>query len=115
MIAMSAQPRPQPHANGTAATTASSGTTMKTARSPFSKFPLGLGSISGLACGLVEVDGDAVGAAVMRDPPGGRETYAYATVTYGGVGYARCPPEFGQTCRVSHTAVTTPQDRSLVT
>src|SRR3569833_715545 len=100
MIAMSAQPRPQPHANGTAATTASSGTTMKTARSPFSKFPLGLGSISGLACNLEVVDGVAVGATVMRDPPGGRETYTNTTKTNSDKGKTRCPPEFGQTCRV---------------
>src|SRR3569833_90217 len=105
MIARSVQPSPQPHANGTAATTAMSGTAMKTPMRTFSKVPLGSGSISGMACGRALVVGVPAGAIVMRVPPAGRKTYGYATVTYGGVGYATCPVEFDQTCRVGHTTV----------
>src|SRR3569833_421772 len=99
MIARSVQPSPQPHANGTAATTAMSGTAMKPPMRTFSKVPMGSGSISGMACGRALVVG----------VPAGRKSYGYASETYGGVGYARCPVEFGQTCRVGHTTVAASQ------
>src|ERR1700750_2026558 len=101
---MSCQPRPQPHANGTAKSSASSGTATKMPTRVRWPAPPGA-SRSGLACrgvfGAVRISGGAAissSSFLLLDGPGvrgvsdracGRQLlYAYVTVTYGDVIFA---------------------------
>src|ERR1022692_71578 len=119
-ITTSCQPRPQPQATGTAATSARNGTATKRATRTRSKVLLGSGLMSGRARagpragGASTVSGVAVRSVVAvigvprslggsadgwRAPshtPGfrGRCKYAYVTVGYDTVGCARAEPRF---------------------
>src|SRR5690348_10364619 len=101
---MSCQPRPQPQASGMAAATASSGTTTNKPTRKRSRKELGSGSISGSGADgeparapgvpVTMVPGDAVMIPRSARGLGAGATlragnYAYVTVTYENVGYAR--------------------------
>src|SRR3954462_2432265 len=83
------QPRPHPHASGTAATSARNGTATKTPRAMFSHRALDSASRTGSAArtgagASSRAAAAAVGAAVMAILRVGEASYA--TVTYGTVG-----------------------------
>src|ERR1022692_4280581 len=139
-ITTSCQPRPQPQATGTAATSARNGTATKRATRTRSKVLLGSGLMSGRARagpragGASTVSGVAVRSVVAvigvprslggsadgwRAPshtPGfrGRCKYAYVTVGYDTVGCARAGTYFLPDCREDHTCRKSPaQVRTL--
>src|SRR6266700_5924067 len=94
---MSCQPRPHPHASGTAATRASRGTTTNRPIRKRSTALLGSGSMSGTGTRRVTRGGLAVvvsGVAVIVAPrlawgAAGGDGYAYVSVTYVTVSFAR--------------------------